>query len=226
MMPKTMPKTKDESGLLNRIEGYFDSFPFFKRKKDEISVFPDALTKEIIPEPKKIKSIEPSKDENKVIKDKSKTNVISKSEVKEIVTKKVQSKKEILDVLAKENKKVETEIDEDLDAPDNLFDMTNLSDVDVKIRAGLKRESEDDFTSKIFNLFDLAEMFNMKSLTIDQLTTAYYKVYTSFGRDSQKTKHQIANKIYYLVSTKTKSAKNKCIVRVNGASGTFTLLEY
>lgn len=225
-MPKTMPKMKDESGLLNRIEGYFDSFPFFKRKRDEICVLPDALARDIIPEPKKVKPIEPLKDENKVIKDKSKTNAISKSEVKEIVSKKVQSKKEMLNVLVKENKKVETKIDKDLDAPDNLFDMTNISDVDIKIRAGLKREVEDDFTSKVFNLFDLAEMFKMKSLTIDQVTTAYYKVYTCFGRDGQKTKHQIANKIYYLESNKIRSAKHKCIVRVKGTSSTFTLLEY
>lgn len=221
-----MSKTKDESGLLNRIEGCFDSFPFFRRKRDEIAVFPDALARDIIPEPKKVKSIEPRKDENKVINDKSKTNVISKSEVKEIVNKKVQSKKEMFNTLVEENKKVEIKLDKHFDAPDNLFDMTNISDVDIKIRAGLKREVEDDFTSKIFNLFDLAEMFNMKSLTIDQVTAAYYKVYTSFGRDGQKTKHQIANKIYYLETNKIKSAKNKCIVRVKGAVGTFTLLEY
>ena len=108
----------------------------------------------------------------------------------------------------------------------SIFDLTNISDIDPRLNVKLTKESEEDFASRIFNLFDIAKQYKMESLSIDQLTTAYYNVYSSNKKDTIKTRVQIASKMYYMDYSKQKNSRNANLVKVKSKNGTYTISDY
>ena len=66
----------------------------------------------------------------------------------------------------------------------------------------------------------------MESLSIDQLTTAYYNVYSSNKKDTIKTRVQIASKMYYMDYSKQKNSRNANLVKVKSKNGTYTISDY
>lgn len=108
----------------------------------------------------------------------------------------------------------------------NLFDLSDISDVDPKINVKTVGEHEKDFASRIFNIFDIAKSHGIKSLSVDQITGAYYKVYSANNKDSIKTKAQITNKMYYMDFYRKKNARNAHVVKVADANCTYTISDY
>ena len=108
----------------------------------------------------------------------------------------------------------------------NIFDLTNVSDIDPKLNVKGIKESEEDFASRIFNLFDIAKQYKIESLNIDQLTTAYYNVYSSNKKDAIKTRAQIANKMYYMDYSKQKNSRNANLVKLKSKNGTYKISDY
>lgn len=108
----------------------------------------------------------------------------------------------------------------------NLFDLTDISDIDPLVKVKIVREHEKDFGSRMFNLFDIAKQCGIKTLTTDQLTAAYYKVYSSNNKDGIKTRVQIANKLYYMDFAKCKNVRNAHVVKVKNTNCTYTMSDY
>ena len=108
----------------------------------------------------------------------------------------------------------------------NIFDLVDTSDIDPKVKLKVRAESESDFSSRVFNLFDIAKRNGITSLTIDQITCAYYRVYTLTKKDSLKTRNQIANKMYHMDFSKNKNVRNAHVVKVKGTSSTYTISDY
>lgn len=119
---------------------------------------------------------------------------------------------------------VETKVNETKSV--NLFDLTDISDVDPAVNVKIVREDEKDFASRMFNLFDIAKRNGMKTLTIDQLTAAYYKLYSSNKKDELKTRTQIANKLYYMDFAKSKNVRNAHVIKVKNTNCTYTMSDY
>lgn len=107
----------------------------------------------------------------------------------------------------------------------NLFDLDDISDIDPKLKLDIKvvKEDEKGFASRVFNLFDIARQNGIKQLNTDQLTCAYYKVYSANNKDVIRTKRQISNKLYYLDFSKKKNVHNAYVVKVKDTLCTYTM---
>lgn len=110
----------------------------------------------------------------------------------------------------------------------NIFDFTDISDVDpiVEIQRPVKPENEKTFSSRIFQLFNIAREHKMDCLTINQITSAYYKVYTQNEKDGIRTKSQIAGEMYNLDYRKVKNAQNAHLVKIGGKASTYKMSNY
>lgn len=108
----------------------------------------------------------------------------------------------------------------------DIFDLTDVSDIDSKVDLKLAREDEKGFASRVFHLFDIAKQNGITQLNLDQLTCAYYKVYSANNRDVLRTKRQIANKLYYLDFSKKRNARNAYVVKAKEGNSTYTMSDY
>ena len=88
---------------------------------------------------------------------------------------------------------------------ENIFDLTDVSDIPEKISAEL---SNDVFAQNILKLFNKAG----RNLTIDEVTVGYYRQFKEI-----KTKRQIMVKLYSMA--RARSAKIRSIPNLKGVYG-------
>lgn len=88
---------------------------------------------------------------------------------------------------------------------ENIFDLTDVSDIPDEISAEL---SNDVFAQNILTLFNKAG----RNLTIDEITVGYYRQFNEI-----KTKRQIMVKLYSMA--RAKRAKIKSIPQLKGVYG-------
>lgn len=111
----------------------------------------------------------------------------------------------------------------------NIFDLDDVSDIDPEVTQGIiqcKPEHERSVSSRIFQLFNIAKEVNMDTLTIDQITSAYYKVYTANGKDILRTKKQIATKIYNMDYYGSKNQQSAHLVKIANKDSTYTMSNF
>lgn len=88
---------------------------------------------------------------------------------------------------------------------ENIFDLTDVSDIPAEISAEL---SNDVFAQNILKLFNKAG----RNLTIDEVTVGYYRQFKEI-----KTKRQIMVKLYSMA--RAKEAKIRSIPKLRGVYG-------
>lgn len=110
----------------------------------------------------------------------------------------------------------------------NIFDLSDISDIDpvTDITHARRQEDEQSVSSRIFQLFNIAREVGMDCLNIDQITSAYYKVYTANKKDRMRDKYQIAAKIYNMDSYKVKNRQNGHLVKIANKASTYTVSNF
>ena len=88
---------------------------------------------------------------------------------------------------------------------ENIFDLTDVSDIPSEISAEL---SNDNFAQNILKLFNKAG----RNLTIDEVTVGYYRQFKEI-----KTKRQIMVKLYSMA--RARNAKIRSIPNLKGVYG-------
>lgn len=104
-----------------------------------------------------------------------------------------------------------------------IFDLADLSDIDPKVRVNIKPYDSGDLGDRIFNIFSIAKNNGFSQLTLDQITSAYYNLYSLKPDSELKTKSQIANKIYNMDYAKKWNLRQERIVKIKGADATYKL---
>ena len=125
-------------------------------------------------------------------------------------------------------KKVEKPVIAPVKQPKNIFDLTDISDIDPKVSIKVKPLCEplNDFSSRIFNLFDIAKKNGIMALDFDQLTAAYYRVYTTNNKSDLKTRPQIYSKVHNMEYSKKKNIRNAYLVKVENNDSAYRLSDY
>lgn len=104
----------------------------------------------------------------------------------------------------------------------NIFDLTDISDIDPSLRLIEKDYSKFTYDEKIFELFDIAKSCGMDRLNFNQLAAGYYNVFCKNNKkETPLTRQQIADKIYMIQYRKKTNSKNEKITKVNGFSCTY-----
>lgn len=79
----------------------------------------------------------------------------------------------------------------------SIFDHKDLP---MSIRNDLHLISQcDKFREKICRLFDVAKEYGINELNVNQVTVAYYRIYTAKDKKDIKTLQQIRTKMYNIV---------------------------
>lgn len=110
----------------------------------------------------------------------------------------------------------------------NIFDYRKLPS-EVKKQLKLDLGPNDVFTNKIRELFSIAKEQNIKDLSPDQITVAYYRKYTKENKKDIKTSEQIRAKLLNILASEKEYLKNhpdsqiKRLKRVNYEKETYTI---
>ena len=79
----------------------------------------------------------------------------------------------------------------------NIFDLKDRSDIpsDVYLHLSEKSTKTNAFSKRIYELFLEAKQLNMLSLSISQVTIAYYRKYSKPNEESYKRVYEIGTKL-------------------------------
>jgi len=83
----------------------------------------------------------------------------------------------------------------------NIFDLKDRSDIpgDVYLHIPEKAAKANTFSTRIYELFLEAKQLNLSSLSIGQVTIAYYRKYSKPNEESYKRVYEIGTKLAAMV---------------------------
>lgn len=97
-----------------------------------------------------------------------------------------------------------------------LFDIQDISDIENKVKIG--KGKQDIFGQQLMELFILARDSGIETLTVNQVTVAYYRHFVEKYHAKEKTNIQIMNKLFAMAS-----GNKYPIEKVEGEQGTYRL---